>query len=186
MSYLTVCRLAREGKVPACKVGGGWRFNKAELDALLSQKGTQSLTAAAGNILVVDDDSKLREALAEVVSGENFEVVVVGTGEEALQEIGKRVYDLVFLDLVLPGMSGVEVFRSMRARAPETLVALVTGYSDDPMALEALSMSPLLLIRKPFKVQDIRRVLNAVASGSARQHMPDGEGSPSARARESS
>lgn len=162
VTYLTICRLAREGKIPASKVGGGWRFRKEVLDELLPQKG--SVTPVA-HILVVDDDPRYREVLEDVISGEGFPVAAVGTGEEALQEMRRHRFALIFLDLVLPGMSGVETLRTIKAENPEVLVAIVTGYGDDPIALEAMSMSPLVLIRKPFRVQDIRKVLSFVAGG---------------------
>ncbi len=169
LTYLTICRLAREGKIPASKVGGGWRFRKEVLDELLPQKGA----AIPAHILVVDDDPRVREVIKDVISKKGVTVVLVGTGEEALVEIRKRRFDLIFLDLVLPGMSGVETLRAIKEADPEPLVAIVTGYGDDSIAVEAMSMSPLVLIQKPFSVRDIHKVLRFVAgSEQPKRHFP--------------
>ena len=71
-------------------------------------------------------------------------------------------FTLIFLDLVLPGMSGVDVFRAVKERSKDVVVVIITGYGDDPIALEALSLGPIFLIRKPFEVADVVRVLDIV------------------------
>ncbi len=86
----------------------------------------------------------------------------MGSGEEALAQVEGRHFDLIFLDLVLPGISGAEALAAIKGKDKKAVVAIVTGYGDDPIALEAMSMGPLLLIRKPFKPGDIREVLNVV------------------------
>ena len=94
--------------------------------------------------------------------GEGYEVVAVASGERALEELEKQHFDLIFLDLVLPGLSGVDVLRAIKERNQRTLVAVITGYGDDPIAMEAMSLGPLFFIRKPFKMSDITEVLDAV------------------------
>jgi DNA-binding NtrC family response regulator len=86
----------------------------------------------------------------------------VGSGEKALEELDKRRFDLIFLDLVMPGISGVEALSAIKAKDDKAVVVIVTGHGDDPLALEAMSLGPLFLIRKPFRVSDITEVLNAV------------------------
>jgi DNA-binding NtrC family response regulator len=100
--------------------------------------------------------------LSEVISRKGFRVVAVSSGEQALQEVAKQHFDLVFLDLVLPGMSGVETLSAIKEKDKKAVVVIVTGYGDDPMALNAMSLGPLFLVRKPFRVGDIVEVLNAV------------------------
>ena len=63
---------------------------------------------------------------------------------------------------MLPRLSGVEVLRAIKERNERTLVAVITGYGDDPIALEAMSLGPLFFIRKPFKASDITDVINTV------------------------
>jgi len=158
LNYLTVYKLLQRGKIPASKVGGNWRFKKEILDEWLV---TQSSTAG-GTVLVADDDVRIRDLLGDVISEHGYKLVTVGTGEEAIEEIEKRHFDLVFLDLVLPRLSGIEVLKIIKVKSKKTVVVIVTGYGDDPIALTAMSLGPLLLLRKPIQINDVVEVLNMV------------------------
>lgn len=160
MDYTTLCRLAREGKVPAVKIGGKWRFKKEVLDSLFFREGQ----AAQVSVLVVDDDAGVRGLLAEIIQAEGLKVVAMGSGEAALAEIKRASFDLIFLDLVLPDVSGVDVLKAIKQLLPDTPVAVVTGYADEPVGAEALSLGPMILLRKPFAIQDVRHVLRLVIS----------------------
>ena len=158
LNYMTVYKLSQRGRIPASKIGGNWRFRKALLDDWLAKQAT----VVEGNVLVVDDDPEMVEMLNEVISRKGFKVVGAGSGEQALVELEKQHFDLIFLDLVLPGMSGVEALSTIKDKDKKAVVVIVTGYGDDPIAMEAMSLGPLFLIRKPFRVSDIVEVLNAV------------------------
>lgn len=158
LNYMTVYKLAQRGRIPASKIGGNWRFRKDLLDDWLAKQAK----VVEGNVLVVDDDPGILEMLSEVISRKGFRVVAVSSGEQALQEVDKQHFDLIFLDLVLPGMSGVETLSAIKGKDKKAVVVIVTGYGDDPMALNAMSLGPLFLVRKPFRVGDIVEVLNAV------------------------
>ena len=158
LNYMTVYKLAQRGKIPATKVGGNWRFKREILDAWIAR---QAITVE-GIVLVVDDDPRVREVLEDVITAQGYKVVAVGTGDEALKEVDRRHFDLVFLDLVLPGKGGVETMAEIKAKDKRAVVVIVTGYGDDPVAMEAMALGPLLLIRKPFKVEDVIEVLNVV------------------------
>lgn len=158
LNYMTIYKLSQQGRIPASKIGGNWRFRKALLDDWLAKQAT----VVEGNVLVVDDDPEMVEILNAVISRKGFKVVGVGSGERALEELEKQHFNLIFLDLVLPGMSGVEALSAIKDKDKKAVVVIVTGYGDDPIALEAMSLGPLFLIRKPFRVSDIVEVLNAV------------------------
>ena len=158
LNYMTVYKLAQRGRIPASKVGGNWRFKKEILDEWIARQAT----AVEGIVLVVDDDPSVREVLEGVITTQGYRVVAVGTGEEALEEVERRHFDLIFFDLVLPGKGGVETLAEIKATDKKAVVVIVTGYGDDPIAMEAMALGPLLLIRKPFKVGDIVEVLNVV------------------------
>jgi excisionase family DNA binding protein len=154
----TLYKLAQKGKVPASKVGGAWRFSKKMLDDWLSRQSHFT----RGIVLVVDDDARVRDILQDVIIEQGYQVVAAENGEKAIEEMKKQHFDLVFLDLVLPGLSGIEVLRLLKVKGEKAVVAIVTGYGDYPIALEAMSVGPLLLIRKPFQVEDVVEVLNIV------------------------
>jgi len=158
LNYMTVYKLAQRGRIPASKIGGNWRFKKDVLDEWLTKKSV----TVEGNVLVVDDDPRVREVLKDVISGEGYSVTTVESGERALEELDRRHYDLVFLDLMLPGISGVDVLSAIKQKDKKAVVVIITGYGDDPIALEAMSLGPLFLIRKPFRTSDITEVLSVV------------------------
>jgi excisionase family DNA binding protein len=166
LNSMTVYRLAQKRAIPSFKVGGNWRFKKDILDEWLLQKSSlnveQNDTGSKGFILLVDDDPMVREILKEIVESEGYTVSGVESGEAALEEIKIQHFDLIFLDLKLPGMNGVEILETIKERDKDAVVVLVTGFADEPMALKAMALGPLLLIRKPFREKDIIEVLNIV------------------------
>jgi len=158
LNYMTVYKLSQRGRIPASKIGGNWRFRKDLLDDWLAKQAT----VIEGIVLVVDDDPEIREILKEVITRKGFKVITAESGELALEEMGKQHFDLIFLDLVLPGMSGVDALAAIKEKDKKAVVVIVTGYGDDPIALDAMSLGPLFLIRKPFRTSDIVEVLNAM------------------------
>ena len=158
LNQTTVYRLAQKHKIPASKVGGSWRFSMEILDQWLLQ---HALTDSI-DVLVIDDDLLVCNLIEDILVRENYSVTIANTGEEALDIIEKKHFPLVFLDLILPGISGVDVLRAIKEKDTEAMVVIITGYGDAPVALEALSLCPIFLIRKPFEVADLRRVLDIV------------------------
>ena len=158
LNYMTVYKLVQKRKLPASKIGGTWRFKRDILDKWLAEQAMGKKEP----VLVVDDDARIRDLVQEVVADKGYEVIAVGTGEEALEEAGRRHFGLVFLDLVLPGVSGIDVFQALKERDKEAVVVIITGYGDEPIAREALSIGPVFLIRKPFAASDIGHIVDIV------------------------
>jgi excisionase family DNA binding protein len=161
LNSMTVYKLAQKRRIPAFKVGGNWRFKKELLEDWLTQKA--SLTN--GTILIVDDDPMIIELLTEMIGNQGYTVVSAESGELALEQIRKQHFDLIFLDLILHGLTGVDLLKVIKGEDKDAVVVIVTGFADEPLALEAMSLGPLLLIRKPFKEKDILEVLNMVMKG---------------------
>src|SRR5262245_22111595 len=82
---------------------------------------------AKGRILAVDDQRYFRELIASLLSQEGYEVRAVGSGEEAVQVLEHERFDVVVTDLVMPGMSGADLVRRIKAQDPEQDVVVVTG-----------------------------------------------------------
>lgn len=158
LNYMTVYKLAQKARIPASKVGGAWRFKKDILDNWLSMQSYKPI----GTVLIVDDDVRVREVLTDIVLEQGYKVVSVKNGQEAIEQLDRESFELVFLDLVLPDLSGVDILRKIKVKNRKTAVAIITGYKDDPIALEALALSPLVLIRKPFGIEDIKLVLGFI------------------------
>jgi excisionase family DNA binding protein len=164
LNYMTIYKLAQKRRIPATKVGGNWRFKKEILDDWLERNATTD----RGTVLVVDDDPTIRDLLKEMTQKQGYSAVTAEDGEAALTEVEKQHFDLIFLDLRLPGLSGIDVMEAIKQRAVETVIVIVTGYADEPIALKAMSYGPLLLVRKPFKEKDIIEVLNIVMKGKTK------------------
>ena len=156
----TARRWSDLGLIKSYRVGprGDRRFRAEDLNSFI----TTIKPNLGGAALIVDDDPGIRQLMKDAIMEQGYKVVAVDSGESALEELDRQRFDLIFLDLVLPRLSGVEVLRNIKERSNKTMVAVITGYGDDPIALEAMSMGPLFFIRKPFQMSEITEVLDAV------------------------
>ena len=94
---------------------------------------------------------------------------VVETGAEALKLIDERNYDIVVSDIRMEGVDGLDVLRHVRARAPRTLVIMITGFATVEVARQALTMGAFDFIAKPFKLDDLRATILRAAEKLARE-----------------
>ena len=119
----------------------------------------------ADTILVVDDDARVRSVLVEHVAYAGFRVLEASNGLEALEVLGKEPVSLVFTDLRMPVMDGIELLRRARPRYPSTIFIVVSAYPDDLVALYRSDAFPITVIPKPFRAEQVRRAL-ALLRGS--------------------
>lgn len=110
-------------------------------------------------ILLVDDQQLFRQMLAEHLNGEGFEVFEAGSGEAALLEFPRARPQVVLLDMLMPGMSGLEALREIKAVSPETCVVMVTAVEDLDTARGALGAGASDYVTKPFSLQYLNSVL---------------------------
>lgn len=110
-------------------------------------------------ILIVDDEPFICENLERILKEEKYHTVVVQEGAAALRALKEESIDLVFLDLKLPDISGLEVLKTMREVDPEILVIVMTGYASVESAVEALKMGAYDYIKKPFKADVIKLIV---------------------------
>jgi len=123
---------------------------------------------ADAHILIVDDETAERVTLGEVLRLESFHVSLAGSGEEALNLLEQgETFDLVILDLRLPGLNGLQVLERLHKLNPETLVILITGYGTLETAIQAMRNGAYDYLLKPCPVEDIlatvRRGLSELA-----------------------
>ncbi len=111
-------------------------------------------------ILIVDDEEVLRDVLDAVLRREGFEVVSASTGEEALSLLDGEEIDLVILDIMLPGISGIDTLRSMRISNPHLPVIIITAFSSIDGAIEAMKHGAYHYIPKPFKNEEVIITVN--------------------------
>lgn len=168
----TVYRLIKAGKIPAVRVGRQWRFRKADIDAWLeSQRPRAARTSSSSTarhtppvgrprVLVVDDEESIRDLLSKTLALADYEVDLAPDGRTALDRMRLIQYDLLITDLRMPGVDGLTVIREARRLKTDLPVIIITGYSSEASAIEAINLGVQGYLTKPFRVP---RVL-AVAS----------------------
>ena len=120
---------------------------------------------AATRILLVDDEESLRITLAANLELEGFEVISAVSGEEALEISERESFDIVLSDIRMTGMSGVDLFRALKARKPSVPCVLMSAFSLEELVASALAEGAFTLLPKPFDVQAAVRVLSKAARG---------------------
>jgi DNA-binding response OmpR family regulator len=117
-------------------------------------------------ILIIDDEENIRSSLEGILRLEGYEAYSVESGEAAVNMLQKGTFDLVLLDLKMPGMDGIDVLRTITKIAPETKVILLTGHGSLESAIDALRLGAQDYILKPASSSEI---LSSVARGLARR-----------------
>jgi DNA-binding response OmpR family regulator len=113
-------------------------------------------------ILVVDDEKNIRLTLAQALESSGLLVQTAGNGEEALQKLSKADFNLILLDLKLPGMDGLEVLRRIRQSRPKLRVIIITAHGTIEYAVEAMKSGAVDFLRKPFSPDEIRAIVQRV------------------------
>jgi excisionase family DNA binding protein len=169
----TVYRLIKAGKIPAVRVGRQWRFRKRDIDAWLEsqrprgtrmpQTSARPSPAAAGGrprVLVVDDEATIRDLLSKTLALAEYDVDIAPDGRTALERLRMIPYDLLITDLKMPGVDGLTVIREARRLKADLPVIIITGFSNEASAIEAVNLGVSGYLTKPFRVP---RVLAAAA-----------------------
>src|SRR5678815_3632385 len=104
------------------------------------------------SILIVDDEPGVRSALGGVLRDEGYEVDAVDSGEACLERLGRQAYDVVVLDIWLPGMDGLATFARMRERQVESQVVMIYGHGNIESAVRAIKMLSLIHISEPTRL----------------------------------
>ena len=116
-------------------------------------------------ILLVDDEESLRVTLAANLELEGYEVVEAASGEEALELAANQAFDIVLSDIRMPGMNGVDLFRSLKAKWPTVPCVLMSAFSLEDLVASALSEGVFTLLPKPFDIQAALSTLTKAARG---------------------
>jgi len=165
----TVYYLVQRGMIPAIQIGGRWRIKKSSLDRDLLHQDRQGQPTA----LVVDDDPDLQDLFRTFFKKIGFSRVVVGTAKEAIKSLGKQKFDLMFLDLKLPDAPGDQLFQTAKQIDPDLNVVVVTGYPDSEILDRILQISPVTVLKKPLKVEQLNQAVKIlVHNGPSSSNLP--------------
>jgi two-component system, NtrC family, response regulator AtoC len=110
------------------------------------------------HIAIVDDEVIVQKRLQAALEKDGFIVKTFGSGEEFLQSLNLADFDLIFLDVVLPGLNGMEVLKQVKIRVPEAAVILITGHASIDAAIGAIKKGAFHYVAKPLKLEEIRNL----------------------------
>lgn len=112
--------------------------------------------------LVVDDEPAISRTVSLVLKGDGWGVDVAESGEQALEMIAAKDYDVMLLDLRLPGIQGVDVLRRVAEDGARVRVVVMTAYGSAESAIETMSLGAADILRKPFTPAELREVVGGV------------------------
>lgn len=116
------------------------------------------------NLLIIDDERAIREACREVAQSLGFNAFVADSAEHAYRIIETHGADVVLLDLKLPGTGGIDALHQIKARRPDAVVVVVTGYGTVQSAVQAMKNGAYDYVTKPFSLDELKLLLDRVAS----------------------
>jgi len=169
----TVYRLIKAGKIPAVRVGLQWRFRKRDIDAWLESQRPRATRGAATTparptapaasagrprVLVVDDEATIRDLLSKTLALAEYDVDLAPDGRSALERLRIIPYDLLITDLKMPGVDGLAVIREARRLKADIPVIIITGFSTEASAIEAVNLGVSGYLTKPFRVPRVLAV----------------------------
>ena len=160
----TVYYLVQRGQIPAIQIGGRWRIKKSALDRDILRQDKQGQPT----VLVVDDDPDLQELFKAFLKKIGFSRVVVGTAKDAISSLRKQKFDLMFLDLQLPDAPGDQVYKTAKQIDPDLNVIVITGYPDSEMLDRILQISPVTVLKKPLKIEQLNQTVKILGHSTAR------------------
>ncbi len=111
-------------------------------------------------VLVVDDEVRIQKACQRLLTEEGCDVEVAENGIKGLKMIEEKHFDIILLDLMMPGMSGLDVLTDVKSRHPDTVVIIITGYATLEHSIETMKKGAFDFLSKPFSPQELRIVIS--------------------------
>lgn len=170
--YLKVHPLAhKDAQLPAIRIGGRWRFRKEDIDQWLLQRPLLQVQARQQPcILVVDDDENFRTMLLDLLETSGYMAQGAEDGETAVALLREVTFDLLMVDLRMPGMGGIELIRQATSLQPHAPVIILTGYAGTESIIEAASLGVTDIIEKP--IRDLRVLESTIQLALGRKTLP--------------
>ncbi|MFZ5919378.1 MAG: helix-turn-helix domain-containing protein [Chloroflexota bacterium] len=151
MSSQTIYRMAQRGQIPALKIQNRWRFRRSDIESWLSLDDGSS----PGCVLVVDGNLQEAGFVARTLQADGYHVSLAPTAQMAIQQVGQRPFDLIYLELALPDMSGAQVLRVIRQIDAAAGVVVITGNDERHLLHEILEPGTFTALVRPFGADEI-------------------------------
>ena len=117
------------------------------------------------SILIVDDEVGMRETLSDILEDMGYHVAIAADGYEAIEKVKDNYFDVILMDVKMPGMDGVDTFREIKRISPETAVVMMTAYAADDRLRDAMSEGAYGVLYKPLDMQKMVRLVEGVRVG---------------------
>lgn len=114
------------------------------------------------NILVIEDDRKMRDGLVEILTDEGYNVESAENGQVGLEKIKKKEFDVILTDLIMPVMGGMEVLMEIKHIKPMANVIIITAFGTIENAVDAIKAGASDYITKPFKIDEVQTKIRMV------------------------
>jgi DNA-binding response OmpR family regulator len=114
------------------------------------------------NILVIEDDRKMRDGLVEILTDEGYNVESAENGQQGVEKIKIKEFDVILTDLIMPLMGGMEVLMEIKHIKPRTHVIMITAFGTIENAIEAMKAGASDYITKPFKIDEVQTKIRMV------------------------
>ena len=122
-----------------------------------------------GHILIIDDEASLRQTMARILQRAGYEVTTATNGKEGFDLVSEHPFDLVYLDIRMPDVSGLELLKTIHARFPELAVILFTAQPDLNSAVQALRHGATDYLLKPLKPQAVIERTEAILATNQKE-----------------
>ena len=116
----------------------------------------------AVSVLIVDDEKNMRTTLADILQDEGYQVTTAATGDEAVESCANQRYDIVLMDVRMPGIDGVEAFRLIRRHQEGVRVIMMSAYGVDELKQAALDEGAIAFLSKPLDVERVIKLIGEV------------------------
>ncbi len=116
------------------------------------------------SILIVDDEANMRLTLGDVLEEDGYDVSVADSGERAVEMCRQRAFDVVLMDVRMPGINGVDAFREIRREQLGARIILMTAYSTDELKRVAMEEGAIAFLPKPLDIENVLKLISAVKS----------------------
>ena len=111
-------------------------------------------------MLIVDDDPDMAETLSDILNDMGYDVAIAENGYRAIEMTRQNKYDVALMDIMMPGINGVETFKEVKRISPQTRVVMMTAYSVEDLLREALKEGAYDVIHKPIDIDKLVSLLN--------------------------
>jgi len=118
------------------------------------------------SILIVDDDMGMCETLSDIMEERGYRTVIALDGYEAVEKVREAAFDVILMDIKMPGMNGVETFKQIKRIHPETAVVMMTAYAVEDLIREALSEGVYGVLYKPLDMERMIGLIEGVKRGA--------------------